>query len=1360
MNKHLISLRRLLSWASLGACVLTCSTSFAAPAQVPLLTRGTMVAPNIVYMFDDSGSMDATYLFQEANPAAWGYTSVSSLNLSSGMGIQPNNDDYARCSPQINQLYYDPTTRYDPPFNNAGVRLAPATRLSSTTVSTGTDVCITTTGQPDVFLYNGGPGPNWDGTKKLNVAASYTKTTIKSTTTSYPKATGRTDCAGTTCTYAEEAQNFANWNKWYQTRILMARNASIEAFVNLPSTFRLGWALLNTVDTGSLTEGVSDFTMAKRSKFIDFLNALGTSGSTPSRMALDRVGKYFMRRDTDGPWGNTPPGGNTTAAVQVGEIATKVPSNPNTTLASCRRSNALYLTDGYYNDSFSPSTAYNFDNVTSPAIPNPYGASYTYNPVLPYKQSRSNTFADVAMKYWVTDLYPGLDNKVAKVPGVDDAFWQHLNFWAIGLGVVGTMTPSDATLTEIKNGTKSWPTPSTNQPSALDDMWHATVNARGGFLNAANSTQLVTSLNSMIGQILKASASQAGVAVSTVNLNTGTMKFVPAYTTGEWTGNIIANNLDINTGNETNIAWMAETRDNITGLETANTLCPTPGNATLCPATLPDLTNYAKRATSRNILVGNGATTGARAVPFTYTDMNAVTGLVASITPAYTGQIIDNLLINYLRGDRAQEGTNGTRIYRTRPTVLGDVVNSTPTFIKPALDYGYGSSATAPAGYAAYLGTKAARTEGTIFFGANDGMAHALAENDGREVFAYVPKAVLPTVAKLAANDYNTNHLYYVDGPFSQGDFYNGTSWRNAVVGTTGAGAKAVFAFDATTPTSMSAANVLWEVSSSTANFSELGFVLNDVQIGLMRNGQWAAIFGNGYSSASGKAQLFIVNMNDGTLIKKIDTLAGPNNGLSGVRLVTNKDSEVIGAYAGDLLGNMWKFDLFDTNAANWGVGFGTTAAPKPLYQAKASTGTAQPITAMPYVLPHPAGGYLVALSTGKLFEDADLVTTGTQTAYGIYDKTAFGTTPLPNPAVSQVAGTSSLVQQTVSTDISIPITVTAFDNTTSTQNVTYYTVSANPINWTTQNGWYFNLPNAGQRTVFPVDALASRLIRVDTLQPGGVSSDPCSSATSATGINYIIDALTGGSPLGPILDTNGDGVVGAGDDTTASAYTTSADGRDVVISRATPVAATDLATAAAQALAAATRANYAATLTTDTAIRTKILAAATAATQAATLANSLATGCASSFSATCQNALDVANAAMRVAELVASYGITLGTSTTGDAAILTDLVKAIGDSLAAALLGDWSTATNKAAVASSIANPLTVAMVQSYTLSSGGETRITQINKCAQKLAESDSEKQACCALSASNPAYASFCPPSPASVSVQRTWRQLFMR
>ena len=132
----------------------------------------------------------------------------------------------------------------------------------------------------------------------------------------------------------------------------------------------------------------------------------------------------------------------------------------------------------------------------------------------------------------------------------------------------------------------------------------------------------------------------------------------------------------------------------------------------------------------------------------------------------------------------------------------------------------------------------------------------------------------------------------------------------------------------------------------------------------------------------------------------------------------------------------------------------------------------------------------------------------------------------------------------------------------------------------------------------------------------------------------------------------------------------------------------------------------------------------------------------------------------MRVAELVASYGITLGTSTTGDAAILTDLVKAIGDSLAAALLGDWSTATNKAAVASSIANPLTVAMVQSYTLSSGGETRITQINKCAQKLAESDSEKQACCALSASNPAYASFCPPSPASVSVQRTWRQLFMR
>lgn len=1175
-----------------SVALLCANVVLAVPTQIPLLTRGSMVAPNIVFMIDDSGSMAADYLYQEMKPVAWGYYNSSNkwianptLNLSSGYGVNPNNPGYAACSPQINQLYYDPATYYPPPFNNVGVRIAPATRLNTSTGWGSSDrVCVSSAGagNPAIYNYKGGSGPYWNGSLYLNPSSSYDRVDITPTVNSYfNSATGvkypaRTDCAGTTCTYAEESQNFANWYQWYRTRLDMAQSSIIEAFANQPATFRLGWGKLNNLaDNKKLTEGVTTFDNAKRTKFIDFVNGIGNGGATPSRWALDAVGRYYQRQDTEGPWSNTP----VATSVGVTTVSGKTSSTPNTTFATCRRANAIYVTDGYYNDvsisGLSETIVGEYDGNNSINLPNINSATGggAYVPVNPYKQSvASNTFADIAMKYWVTDLFPTLDNKIKPVTGdnPDIAFWQHMNFWAIGLGVVGTIdisTPDKqkTELNAITVGTKSWPVPVENEPSTLDDMWHATVNARGSFLNAGNSTQLQAAINSMMGQMLKASSSQAGVAVSTVNLDTGTIKYVPTYTTGNWSGNLIAYELnnDPLAGAIGKVKmpalWKAETLDPTTELETANTLCPTPADTSLCPANLAVIANTTTRATNRNIFVGNGATSGTRAVPFTYSDMNGA-GVASAITPAYVGQPIDQTLISFLRGDKSQEGTNGSRAYRSRFTTLGDIVNSTPTFVKFAVDYGY----SAQTGYTNFLATKSARSEGAVFFGANDGMLHVLGESNGREIFAYVPKAVLSKVAQLALSSYgtNNNHLYFVDGPLTQGDYYNGSSWKNVVAGTTGAGAKAVFALDATTPTSMNASSVLWEISNTTSGFTELGNVLHDVQIGLLRNGQWAAIFGNGYDSASKKAQLFIVNMNDGSLIKKIDTMAGSSsaqNGLGGVRVLTNTNGEIIGAYAGDLLGNMWKFDLYDTNSANWGTGYGTTSAPKPLYTAKNAAGGIQPITATPYIMPHPSGGYLVAMSTGKLFEDADLPDTSKQATYGIRDTKLFGTTPITNPSgTSQVVGTSSLVQQTITATNTINQTITAFDGTTSVQAITFYSVSSNAIDWTTKDGWYFELPNTGQRTVFPVDALVgslSRIVRVDTVQPGGVASDPCASATSAVGATYIIDALTGGSPKGTLLDTNGDGVVIDGtagvnvpnaDIANASGYTTAADGRNI----------------------------------------------------------------------------------------------------------------------------------------------------------------------------------------------------------------------
>ena len=106
---------------------------------------------------------------------------------------------------------------------------------------------------------------------------------------------------------------------------------------------------------------------------------------------------------------------------------------------------------------------------------------------------------------------------------------------------------------------------------------------------------------------------------------------------------------------------------------------------------------------------------------------------------------------------------------------------------------------------------------------------------------------------------------------------------------------------------------------------------------------------------------------------------------------------------------------------------------------------------------------------------------------------------------------------------------------------------SVNPIDWKTKNGWYFHQPFSGQRVVYPVSQIANRLVKVDTIVPSDkTSDDPCAASTPGAGYNYIIDAVSGGSPQGPFLDTNGDGVVDSSD-TSASGYSTQLDGRDQV---------------------------------------------------------------------------------------------------------------------------------------------------------------------------------------------------------------------
>ena len=193
-------------------------------------------------------------------------------------------------------------------------------------------------------------------------------------------------------------------------------------------------------------------------------------------------------------------------------------------------------------------------------------------------------------------------------------------------------------------------------------------------------------------------------------------------------------------------------------------------------------------------------------------------------------------------------------------------------------------------------------------------------------MFAYVPSPVYADLPKLT--DLAYNHRYYVDGSPTVGDvFYNG-AWHTLLVAGMRAGAKGIFALDVTDPTRFSEANaasiVRWEFQDP-----DLGYVFGQPLLVKTNNGRWSVVVSGGYNvgNANGHAFLFVIDAENGTLVAKIDTGAGTAaspNGLSAPAAIDiNGDGIADFAYAGDLDGNVWKFDLFSTTPGSWALSNG-----------------------------------------------------------------------------------------------------------------------------------------------------------------------------------------------------------------------------------------------------------------------------------------------------------------------------------------------------------------------------------------------------------------------------------------------------
>lgn len=370
-----------------------------------------------------------------------------------------------------------------------------------------------------------------------------------------------------------------------------------------------------------------------------------------------------------------------------------------------------------------------------------------------------------------------------------------------------------------------------------------------------------------------------------------------------------------------------------------------------------------------------------------------------------------------------------------------------------------------------------------------------------------------------------------VDGPWIEADIYDSriatgatvTGWRNLVIGSSAAGARKLFAINVPVSSegnfktlyAPTAADILWEINSSNSHFADLGAVLQKPSVGIMRDGTWVVILGSGSVDKKGTAKLFIINALTGAFIQSIALPGSANNGLGGVRLVLDKQRQITAAYAGDLQGNLWKFDFSSARRSDWGLAFGNTA----LYQAKDAADQVEPITLSPSYVAHPQGGNLVLFGTGKLLDRADASDHPVQSLYGVWDRVITGhhSGAVADAISTQSSGSaasgasSKLVQQTLSAISDTPL----------------YRASVHAVNYTDQRGWFIRLDKhpSGLRLASSPQLTLGR----EVFQPLSYMDDAASAFAPRPGksVNWVLHPLTGSAvSTDPPLDGHGDGAL------------------------------------------------------------------------------------------------------------------------------------------------------------------------------------------------------------------------------------------
>ncbi len=664
-------------------------------------------------------------------------------------------------------------------------------------------------------------------------------------------------------------------------------------------------------------------------------------------------------------------------------------------------------------------------------------------------------------------------------------------------------------------------------------------------------------------QISGSATSAAGNVPPQGRVQQGTQLYLASYHPKNWWGQMTAQNL-------------IEQTD---GTVSINSVATWDASCVLTGGTCTSTNTTTSAQSSRRLLTWNGSA----GVTLDYSNLNS-SQQSALLGSATTSTNASNFL-SYLKGDRSLEITTaGTGSFRARDSLLGDIINSSPSWVgapnspysSPWSDLLY-PTATAPEGtsYQTFAQANATRTN-VVYVGSNDGFLHGFragasktdgsfnsTNNDGNELIGYMPSQVLKTIgnpnADTRLNYGNTNysHNAYVDAAPGTGDLYINGSWKTWLAGGLGGGGNqdattslptgviadntsiatgALYLLDITNPdgfsTQLPSSTVLGEWTSndivcandtsSSKCGDSLGNTFGTPLIRRLHNGGWGIIFPNGQSSKSGKSGIFVLLIDSsGKKTFRFLPAGSPTTDSKGNITFRNGISQVTSAdldgdhitdyvYAGDMSGNVWRFDLTDSSPANWAVNS------TPIFNA------GQPITtAIVVSTTNKKNSYRVMLNfgTGKIypqvFDAASYVTPGTYYMYGIWDANMDAWN---GKSTTQYLSITN--QGTVSSSSLTTQTITSQSYTSDTLGISgVRTVSNTSVCWknsttcgssNTSMGWIMALPGTNEQIAYNPSYQDGYFV-VSTVIPEVAQVLSCD-VTAASGFTFAILPDTGGT--------------------------------------------------------------------------------------------------------------------------------------------------------------------------------------------------------------------------------------------------------